>query len=283
MKIVDKTSESLKRSYNIFVSREELDASVDDLLQEKAKKARLDGFRPGKVPLDIIRRMYGESASLESKKTSITRAAKKVLQDENLAVSINYTTDIVKEDENGLEFVMKFEVIPEFKLKDISKLEVEKLIPEIDEKEADGLLEAIRKEHKNWQEDKLAKKVEKEQKIIIDLYCLQNEKNKKDRKISDLEIIVGESDLVDDFSKHFLGAKISETREFSINYPTNFKDKALAGKNIKHKAIVKKILKATEYELDNSFAKSLGYGDINKAKEWAKPFVVAKYSRISDE
>ncbi|MDR3187483.1 MAG: trigger factor [Holosporaceae bacterium] len=280
MEIVEKTVDGLARCYNIFVSANELDAALTDKLKEAAAKTRLDGFRPGKVPLDVIRRTQGSSLQAKAKESAIASAIDKVLKDENLLI-YSYSTDALKEGADGLEFTLKLEVFPTFELQEVSGLEIEKHVAEVDPKEVESILESIRKEHKDWVEDETAEEVENGQKIIIDLSRLKPDKNRKDNLIKDFDVVLGRETLVDDFWKHLIGAKISETREFSINYPAGFRDKALAGRSIAHRAVVKKIFKAKEHKLDDEFAKYVGYENLEKLREWAKSQIVSKYDAIS--
>lgn len=283
MKVLSRTSDGLKRCYNVLITLEEVEQVKTGKLQEIAKKAKMDGFRPGKVPLDVVRRLYGESVTAESKQTAIDNTARKILSDEKLSISFNYVTDIVKEDEKGIEFEMKFELIPSFELYDFSKIELVKHTAEVSDEEVMKVLEDIRKSAKNWKEDAKTKKITEGQKVEIDLNMLSKIKKHKNEKIENLEIVVGDETLVDDFWKHFVGAKINDTVEFDINYPQNFSDQALAGKKIHYSALIKKIFKAEEFKMDDEFAKSIGYEDLEKAKTWAKSRVVARYDYISKD
>ncbi|MDR2157733.1 MAG: trigger factor [Holosporaceae bacterium] len=283
MKILGKTSDGLKRCYNVLISKEEMDSALTLKLQEIAKKVRLDGFRSGKVPLDIVKRMYGEQASVESKKFAVETAAKKILNDEKLLTSFGYLTDIIKDEGNELEFSLKFELIPSFELKEISDIELRKRVAKITDKEVDETLETIRKGHKKWVECGKTQKVQEGQKAIIDLALKTANKKLKNGEINDLEVVIGDETLVDDFWKHLLGAKLAETREFFITYPSSFEDKTLAGKTMEYKATIKKILNPEEHKFDDEFAKSIGYENLEKAREWARSLCISKYDYMSKD
>ena len=107
------------------------------------------------------------------------------------------------------------------------------------------------------------------------------EKNKND--IKNLEIVVGDKNLVDDFSKNFVGSKVGEIVEFEINYPAGFSDKTLAGKKVHYSATVKKILKSAPYNVDDEFANAMGYENLEKAKAWVESTLTAKYDAMSKD
>ncbi len=283
MKVLDRTIDGLKRCYNVLLSEDELENAKISKLQEIAKKVKLDGFRPGKVPLDIVKRMYGESVNRESKQNLIDSTSRQILKDESLSISFRFITDIVKEDENGLQFELKFELIPTFEIQDMSNVKITKYCAEVTDDNITNLLEGIRKERKNWVLDKSAKEVREGQHIVIDLNLLTSLKGHSNDNMLDFEIAVGDKSLVDDFWKHLIGATVGETRKFDINYPKNFGNKNLASKKLQYSATIKKILKATEYKLDDIFAKSIGYDDLEKAKSWAKSHLVSKYDYISHD
>ena len=283
MKVLSRTSDGLKRCYNVLITLKEVEQVEEIKLREVAKKMKVDGFRPGKVPVNVARRLYGDSIAGEAKQTTIDNTARKILADEKLSISFNYVTNIVKEDKNGIEFEMKFELIPSFELCDFSKIELVKHTAEVSDEETMKILEDIRKSSKNWKEDTKAKKVSEGQKVEIDLNMLTKIKKHKNEKIENLEIVVGDDTLVDDFWKHLVGAKINDTVEFDINYPENFSDHALAGKKIHYSAIIKKIFKAEEFKMDDEFAKAIGYEDLEKAKTWAKSRAVSRYDYISKD
>jgi len=283
MKVLSRTADGLKRCYNVLLDLSEIEQVKTDKLREVAKKMKVDGFRPGKVPVDVARRMYGDSVAAEAKKTAIENTSKKIFSDEKLAISFNYATDIVKEDKKGLEFTLKFEIIPSFELKDFSKIKIIKHSVDVTDEDALEILERIRTSTKNWKEDKKAKKVEEGQKAVIDLNMLTKIKKVKHNKIEDLDILVGDKSLVDDFWKHLVGSKIGDTVEFDITYPHDFGDKNLAGKKIHYSALIKKILKAEDFKMDDEFAKSIGYENLEKAKTWAKDRAIARYEHISKD
>ncbi len=149
MKVLSRTSDGLKRCYNVLITLEEVEQVKANKLREIAKKVKMDGFRPGKVPLDVVNRLYGESVTAESKQTAIDNTAKKILSDEKLSISFNYVTNIVKEDKKGIEFEMKFELIPSFELCDFSKIEIVKHTVDIPEEEVTKILEDVRKSAKS--------------------------------------------------------------------------------------------------------------------------------------
>jgi len=283
MKVLDRTSDGLKRCYSILLAPSEIEQANLTKLKDVAGKVKLDGFRPGKVPLDVVKRLYGDSLIDEAKKAAMESASRQIFKEENLSISFHFANDIVKEDENGLEFTLKFELIPDFELKDHSSIKLFKYVVDITEDDINKLLDDIRRYKKRWIEDKKSKEVNEGQRIAIDMRLLSQLNKKVSENIEELEITIGDKSLVDDFWKHLIGMKVGEAREFDIQYPKDFSDKNFSGKKLRYSASIKKILKGEEYSLDDEFAKALGYEDFDKLKVWAKSSLTSRYEYMSQE
>ncbi|MDR0555868.1 MAG: trigger factor [Holosporaceae bacterium] len=279
MKIIETAAEGLKKRFVFSISKEELETIEIAKQLEVTKKVHVDGFRPGKVPLDVVKQMYGASISSDAKQQAVRDACKEILASEKLASS--HSVSIVKDDENGLQIELKFETLPSFELQDISTIEIVKRLVEIPEEEVHKTTEALRKEHTKWvvsEED-----VKDGDMIFVDIEMQTfNKKLKgKVRKIKGMEIILGKTPLVDDFGRHFLGAKDGEVREFPVVYPENFQKKDIAGKTLTYRAVVKKVLSPTEYDLDEVFAKYLGFENLEDVQKFSKNVLEAKYAHMS--
>jgi trigger factor len=284
MEILSKIVDGLERHYSVLISKKELDAVMAEKLKETAPKIRLDGFRPGKVPLNLAQRMHGDAILAESKKQSIDNTSKEIIKNEKLEVSFNYVTDVIKDDENGIEFSLKIEVAPFFELKDVSDIEIKKHTAKVTDDDVNKVVETIRKEHKKWIEDKNARAIEKNQKVVVDLKLPTTGRKLKNNKINDLEILVGNDEtIIADSWTHIIGAKIGDTKEISMAYPEDFWDKDLAGKDVKYNMTIKKVFIPEEYELNDDFAQSVGHESLEKLRESTKSRVASTYERMAND
>lgn len=280
MEILSRTSDGLKRAYVVFLSQKELDGAEQIQLQQIAKRVKLHGFRPGKVPLNIIKKMYGASVVAESKKKAIDDTVIAIFKEEQLNPFLGYKYDILKEDEKGIEFEVKFELKPEVELKDMSSIELTKLVVPVTEEPINKVLENIRQHTPYWCDDVDATEVKNSGKIVVDLSIINGPKKLK-KYTGEVEIEMESPHILDVFRENLVGAKIGEVRQFSVKYPDSFGDKTLAGKNITYSANVKKILKSYIADLDDDFAKKCGYDNLEKMKEWARDYLSASYDKTS--
>lgn len=283
MKVLTRANDNLKRCYNILISPKEIEEAIIEKLKETAKKVRIDGFRPGKVPLDVLTRMYRDSVRPDAISTLMSHTSKKIIQDEKLRVAFNFSNDIVSDNENGIEFTLKFELIPEIIEQDYSSIELLKYVAKITDKEVNEVLNGIRKTHKNWVDEVNNISIKEGHKVTLDLLVKTKIKNKKNSVIKDLDIVIADAGVIEDIWKPFLGCKIADVKDFVVNYPNNLRDKSLAGKSIEYSGTVKKVQKAEEYNFDDAFATSLGYENFEQLKTWAHSRAVAHYEQISKD
>lgn len=283
MEVLDRTENGLKREYKIFVSPEEVEEALIEKLKEQAAKTRMDGFRPGKVPVDVIRRMYGETLKQEAVRDLISKTSKKIINDEKLSISFDFATSITKEDDKGVEYALRFELVPHIEVKEFSNLELVKHVAEIDDEEVTKVFDTIRLTHKNWVDEPEKTVVKEGHKVSVDLMAKMKMKKRDSHVANSLDILVGDPGVMEDFWKPLIGKKAGDVVDFVVSYPKGIKDKNLAGKKIEYSATVKKVMKSEEFKLDDVFAKSVGYENFDKLHEWAKGQVVARYDNMSTE
>ncbi|MBR1734138.1 MAG: trigger factor [Alphaproteobacteria bacterium] len=281
MKILNSTIDGLKRSYTVFVSPDEVENAFVEKLKERAAQTRMSGFRPGKVPVDVIRRMYGVTMRADSVKNLIAEISRKIINDEKLSVSFDFATKILKDDSNGIEFSLTFETMPAVDVKDLSSVELTKHVAEITKTEINSIFDEIRKNNKNWVDEPAKTKAKEGHKVSVDLLAKIKMKNRKNDIANNIDIIIGDPNVMDAFWKPLIDKKVGDVVEFSVNYPKDLKDKNLAGKKLDYSATIKKIAKATEFELDDTFAKSLGYEDFSKLHAWAETRAISHYDQMS--
>lgn len=281
MKILDRASDGLKRSYTVLVSPQEIEDAFVAKLKERAAKTKMAGFRPGKVPVEVVRRMYGEAMRAEAVKSLLSDTSNKIIKGDKLSVSFDFSTKVLKEDEKGIEYSLKFEILPKIDIKDISSFEITKHVAEITDKEINAIFDGIRENHKNWIEESEKANAKDGNKVSVDLLAKIKLKNRKNNIANNVDIVIGDQNVMDAFWKPLIGKKVGDVVDFTVSYPKDLKDKNLAGKKVEYSATVKKISKATEYELDDTFAKSLGYDDFSKLHAWAKARAASQYEQMS--
>lgn len=281
MKVLNRSSDGLKRDYTVFIAPDEVESAFVEKLKEKVLKTNIHGFRPGKAPAEVVRRIYGASLRAEVVQNLLSDISEKIIKKENLLISLNFSKEIIKEDDKGIEFSLKFEILPQIELKDVSSLEITKHIAEITDKEVNAIFDEVRKNRKNWVEEPAGESVKDGDKVSVSLLAKMKRKNNDKNTAGDIDIVIGDPNVIEDFWKPLIGKKAGNIVDFTVNYPKNLKDKTIAGKTIEYSANIKKISKVMEYELNDEFAKSLGYENFKKLHTWAEEKAQNYYERMS--
>lgn len=282
MQVLNRASDGLKRDYTVLVSPEEIEEAFVNKLKEKAATVRMDGFRPGKVPLDIVKRLQGDQIRREAVQELLKSVSQGIVKEEGVLISFDFYTSILKEDENGIEYSLKFETIPTVDVTPVSAIELTKYVAEITEDDIKEVFDNMREHHKKWVEQPEDTVAGDGDRVSVALAAKIKVKRNEENISTDMEITIGDPNIMEEFWKPLVGKKAGETVEFSVTYSKHIDNKKLAGKTIEYTADVKKISKATEYELDDEFAKSFGQEDFSKLHEWAENRVKANYEEMSE-
>lgn len=280
MEVLNRTSEGLKRCYNVLIQPKELEGALELKLKETAKKVRLDGFRPGKVPVSMVKRMFGATVAVESKEDAIKQVASDIIRKENIELATQCATSLVKDDENGLEFSMKFEIMPVLELKPYDNMEVTKHVAEISEAEIKELIEDLRDRKAEWVDDAELTEAACDCKLTVTM-TTHTDKFPDPSTSEDVEIEINDDTISRDVEKELVGAKVGETREFSHIIPEELRSDN--GTTMFYSVTVNKIQKKKLIESDEDLAKAANFENADDMNKWAKNVLNSKYTSMSSE
>lgn len=265
---------NLERKLSISLPKEEMEKKVLDSLNEIAKTAKISGFRPGKAPMNLVKKFYQDKVIDDVINRAITSSYNEFLQEKNIRLlatgSIN--VDPYKLGE-PLHFTVIFEVYPEIKLADFSSIKVKKFKTEITEKDLEDAMLILQKQNATWSEQTRGSQAGDRLIVDYDLYCDGQLLEKHSAKDKSIELNdVDEKDVI--FSKivkSLYGAKVGDEVKIPVTYPDNFKFKDLASKNAEFDIRIKKVLEAKLPLLDEKFAKEkLGISEGGKEAIYAQ-------------
>lgn len=284
MEIFNRVVNGINGVYSVRISRDDLNTIEEEHLKELAKDVKLHGFRPGKVPPKIVKSMYGAAVTSQAKKTSLDRLLQFIMKQENIDKVIGYSTKVQKDDENGIECECTLVTAPVFEVKDMSGMKLEKVVYKVSDDDAREILDKARERETRWIEDPAHTTAKEGDKVVahFEMKDKNQLKNAADAlNQQDIELIMGDKDLVDEIWKHFIDSKVGDVCEFTVHYPKNMRDKKLSDKAIDYRAEVKQIFVPSKYELDDEFARHLGYENLEAAVNAVKDGEQKRYDRIS--
>lgn len=267
MEVSVETTSNLGRKMNVIVPAEQVDQLVDAKLKELIPKVKIDGFRPGKVPLSVIKRRYAKGIQQEVVTELLQSTLQEALIDNKLVPASSPNIESIKAElGEPLEYVTTFEIYPEIELAGFSKVQADKLIVDITEQDFETVLQNIRKQHIEW--DEVDRAIQNEDKLIIDFEGTVDDKPFEDGKAEDAPLILGSKTFIPGFEEGLISLKLGDEKVVELTFPKDYHVADLADKPVKFAVKIKKVMAPKLPELDNAFAEKMGTkeGDIEVFK-----------------
>ena len=274
MQVTETVSDGLKRQLKVIVPAGDLKARVETKLEDLKSKVRINGFRPGKVPLAHMRQLYGRSVMAEVVEQAVTETSTKALQDRHERAA--FQPDIkLPEDQavvesiiggaSDLEYTMTFEVLPKIELADLKSIELEKEVAEPSgediQKSLDRLLEA------NVSYETKDGPAASGDRLTIDFKGSIDGEAFAGGTGEDAYVVIGSGRFIPGFEEKLVGVHAGEKRDMSLTFPADYQAAHLAGKDSEFEVTVKEVAQPIEAKLDDEFAKSLGVESFEKLKD----------------
>ncbi len=253
------------------VPAEQIDREVDQRLRKLSRTVRMDGFRPGKVPLKIVAQHYGPQVRSEVIGDAVQKAFSAVVQEQKLKVA-GYPRIERKEggDEKQLTFSATFEIYPEVKLGDLSAVKIQRPSHAVDDADVDRTIEILRKQRVSWEAAGRASQTG--DRVTVDFTGRIDGNEFPGGGGSAMAVVIGEGRVLPDFEAGLTGVSAGEQKIFPVAFPADYPGKEIAGKSASFEVSVQKVEAPKLPAVDAEFAKSLGVtdGDIVKMREEVK-------------
>ncbi len=267
------TLEKLERRLTVTLPVKDITTEVEKRLKVRARTAKAPGFRPGKVPMNMVAAQYGAQIQNEVINEKVAAAFNQAVQENNLRVAgyprfEEKTGDDVSKDD--LAFTATFEVYPEVKVGDLSTVELEKAVATVTDADVDRTLDILRKrqahfhvkgedsEHGSGGDNAAA---EDGNRVTIDFTGRIDGVEFDGGKAEDFPFVLGEKQMLPEFEDAIRGMKVGETKVFPLTFPEDYHGKDVAGKTAEFTVTLKKIEWAHLPDVDEAFAKALGIED----------------------
>jgi trigger factor len=264
MQVKEIKSEGLKHELEVIVPANDIEKHVETRLLEVGKTVKIQGFRPGKVPMDILKKRYGRAVLGEVLESAVNDATKQVIEDKKYKPAMQPKIEVQEFDEGkDLKYKMELEVLPEFKVMDVKGMKLEKLIAKVDDKQIDEALERITAQHKGSKKIKGDRASKKGDILIIDFKGRTKddgvEHEGMEAKGSKLEL--GSGQFIPGFEEQLEGKKTGDKVEVNVTFPKEYGANNLAGREAIFDVVVNEIHEATDAVVNDEFAKELGFDD----------------------
>ncbi|MCB5189814.1 trigger factor [Methylobacillus arboreus] len=269
MQATVETISNLERRMTVSVPVQPLESEVNERINRLARTAKMPGFRPGKVPLNIVRQQYGAQVRNEVLSDAVERSFSDAVEQNKLRVAgyPNIEHKPYAEADEKIEYIATFEIFPEIKVGDISKIKIERPALEVGEAEVKKTIDVLLRQRATFEPVKRASK--KGDKINISLIASIDGKEVERTNESGLDLVIGEGGRFPAFESELSGNKAGSNKVFEIAYPEDHKPEQLAGKTVSYDVTFNSVEQAKLPEFDADFARSLGVddGDVEKMRE----------------
>jgi trigger factor len=262
MPITVETLEKLERKITLTLPMTSIQSEVDTRLKRLARTVKMDGFRPGKVPMTVVAQRYGYSVHYEVMNDKVGEAFASAANEANLRVAGQpRITEKEGSPEGELAFDAIFEVFPEVKIGDLTSAEVEKVSAEVTDGAIDKTLEILRKQRRTFAQRGLDVPAELNDRVSVDFEGKIDGEPFEGGKAEDFQFLVGEGQMLKEFEDAVLGMKSGMSKTFQLAFPADYHGKDVAGKTADFIVTIKKIEAAHLPEVNDALAKSLGIAE----------------------
>ena len=262
MAVTVETLDKLERKITLTLPVGAIQTEVDARLRKLARTVKMDGFRPGKVPMNVVAQRYGYSVHYEVMNDKVGQAFASAANEAELRVAGQpRITESQNSPEGQMAFDAVFEVFPEVKLGDLASAEVEKVNAEVTDAAIDKTVEILRKQRRTFALRAKDAPAQDTDRVVVDFEGEIDGEPFAGGKADDYQFIVGDGQMLKEFEEAVRGMKLGESKTFPLAFPADYHGQDVAGKTADFMVTVKKIEAANLPEVDGALAKSLGIAD----------------------
>jgi trigger factor len=287
MQITETLAEGLKHEFQISIPASELDAKVDARLVDMKDKVRLNGFRPGKVPVGHLKRIYGRSVAAETVDEVIRDSNSKLFAERGFRLAtepkITMPTE-AKEIENilagksDLNYSVAFEVVPAIPLADFKSFTVEKPVADVTDADVDEALKRVAEQSRPYEARADGAKAESGDRVTVAFNGTIDGVAFDGGTGENIQVVIGSNTFIPGFEDQLIGIGAGETRTIKATFPKNYANAQLAGKDAEFETTASTIEAPKDAVIDDEFAKSLGMESLDKLKEAMRERLVQEFA-----
>ena len=268
MKVTVENKKGLEKSIKVLVDKQTINLQLEDKFEEIKKDVVLKGFRPGKVPKEILKRQFGKAVYGEVIDKILKESTTKVLEDKKIKPAGQPKIDLKTFGEGkDLEYTISVTELPKIDLKNFSQIKYDEYSVKIDPKETDKRIDQIAKTQNNFKDAADDYKSKEGDLVVFDYKASVDGKDFKGNTGSNTQIVLGKDLFIKGFDKQLIGLKNKEERTVKVKLPENFPEKDIINKEAVFNCKITSVKKPEDVKINDDFAKNLGAKDLNNLKE----------------
>jgi trigger factor len=290
MQVTETLSAGLKREYKVVVPAAELDAKVNARLDELKDRVRINGFRPGKVPVTHLKRMYGRSAMAEVIEATVRDTNNQIVTEHGYKLAAEPKVTLPTEEgaieqlingKTDLNYTMALEIVPRIKLGDFKTIKLTKLTADVSDAEVDQGLERIVQQNRPYTARAPGEKAAKDDRVTISFTGTIDGQPFEGGSGDDAVVLIGSNTFIPGFEDQLIGITSGETRTLKVTFPQHYMKQELAGKDAQFVVTAKSIETPGMVAADDAFAQSLGLESLAKLRDAVKDSIAREHTGMS--
>jgi trigger factor len=290
MQVTETLSEGIKREYQVVVPASELDAKVNARLDELKDRVRINGFRPGKVPVTHLKRMYGRSAMAEVIEATVRDANNQIVSERGYKLAADPKVTMPTDEgaieqliagKSDLNYTMALEIVPPITLGDFKTIKLTKLSADVAEGEVDEGIARIVDQNKPYTVRPEGEKAAKDDRVTISYTGTIDGQPFEGGSGDDAAVLIGSNTFIPGFEDQLIGIAAGETRSLKVTFPEHYMKQDLAGKAAEFVVTAKSVETPGKVTPDDDFAKSLGLESMAKLRDAVKDSIAREHAAMS--
>ena len=283
MKVTIENKKGLEKNIKVFIDKKTISVHLDEKYEEVKNNVTLKGFRPGKVPKEILKRQFGEAIFGEVLDKVLKDTSTKALQEKKIKPAGQPKIDLKTYGEDkDLEYVISVTELPKIDIKNLENIKFDQYKVKIEDKETDKRIQEIAKSQKNFVDVDDAKVANEGDLVIFDYKATVDGKDFKGNEGKNTQLEIGKDLFIKGFDKQLLKLKKNDETNVEVNLPPNFPEKDLVGKNAIFACKINAVKKPKPVNVDDDFAKNLGAKDLKDLNELISKQINEEYKNSLD-
>ena len=282
MQVSETLSEGLKREYKVVVEAADMETKVTNRLADMAKEAQMPGFRPGKVPIKILRRTYGKQILGEVLEQAVNEATTETLEKHEIKPAMQPKIEVVSFDEGAdLEYTIQVEVMPEFEPMDFATLSLERVVAEISDLEIDERVASLAQQFKEFTEGAEGQAAQDGDTVVIDFKGSIDGELFDGGTAEEHSLELGSNAFIPGFEEQIVGVKKGDETTVKVHFPEKYQADHLAGKEAEFAVTVREVKVPLPVAVDDALAEKLGLESLAALKDAVREQSEKEYAGVS--
>jgi len=282
MQVTETKNQGLKREFNVKIEAKTITDQLDTQLKGMSGRIKIPGFRPGHIPMAVLRQRYGKNVFGEVIERTINQTSQRVLKDRKLRAALPPKIEIVSAQEGeDLSFRMETEILPEVPAIDYANIALEKPVCKVEDSEVDEAITRLADRQKTYKPAEKNAKAKDGSQVIIDFVGKKDGVAFEGGTAKKFALVLGSGQFIPGFEEQLIGSKAGSEVEVKVTFPTEYHKEDLAGQPVTFDVTVHEVQEGEKTEINEAFTKALGFKDMDSLRKAIHDQITGEYEGLS--